>query len=197
MIGDLLIIGTLLIGLLSIPGAGYAVDRATAMTVGTASPSIKSTEITHSGPTWTALSTSEQQALAPLASEWDKLKPDSKKKWLTISKRYAAMKPTEQTRLQERMRDWVKLTPDQRRIVRENYARANKLDTEQRARRWQQYQQLSDEQKKEFATRAKPHHKHVTTLPPIKPPAPATAQSTPTNQSTPSPNTTVNTPTAK
>ena len=117
-------------------------------------------------PTWKELTAVQQHILAPLASDWDKLKPTTRKKWLEISGRYASMTPAEQERLQARMRGWVTLTPEQRRIARENYARANKLDTEQRALRWQQYQQLSEEQKKELAEQATPRHKRVTTMPP-------------------------------
>lgn len=119
-----------------------------------------------SAPNWNELTAVQQQVLAPLAPDWNKLKPTTKKKWLDISGRYASMAPEEQERLQARMRGWVTLTPEQRRIARENYARANKLDTEQRALRWQQYQQLSEEQKKELAEQATPRHKRVTTLPP-------------------------------
>ncbi|WP_211465518.1 DUF3106 domain-containing protein [Collimonas silvisoli] len=117
-------------------------------------------------PDWNQLSAVQQHVLEPLASDWNKLKPAARKKWLEISGRYASMTPAEQERIQARMRGWVTLTPEQRRIARENYARANKLDTEQRALRWQQYQQLSEQQKKELAEQATPKHKRVTTMPP-------------------------------
>lgn len=119
-------------------------------------------------PNWNELSAVQQHVLEPLAGDWNKLKPATRKKWLEISNRYASMTPAEQERLQARMRGWVTLTPEQRRIARENYARANKLDTEQRALRWQQYQQLSEQQKKELAEQATPSHKRVTTMPPAK-----------------------------
>ncbi|WP_246542115.1 DUF3106 domain-containing protein [Collimonas antrihumi] len=137
-------------------------------------------------PAWNELSAVQKHVLEPLAPDWDKLKPATKKKWLEISGRYASMTPAEQERLQARMRGWVTLTPEQRRIARENYARANKLDTEQRALRWQQYQQLSEQQKAELAEQATPRHKRVTTLPPTtlnksKPAAPVKL-ATPANQ---------------
>jgi hypothetical protein len=71
-----------------------------------------------------------------------------KEKWLEIGKRYAKMKPEEQQRLHERMRDWVKLTPAERSAARTNYARAKKLDAEEKHEQWAKYQQLSEEQKK-------------------------------------------------
>jgi len=122
--------------------------------------------VSSAAPTWNELSAVQKHVLEPLAPDWDKLKPTTRKKWLEISNRYASMTPAEQERLQARMRGWVTLTPEQRRIARENYARANKLDTEQRALRWQQYQQLSEQQKEELAEQATPRHKRVTTLPP-------------------------------
>ncbi|AMP01024.1 hypothetical protein CAter282_3212 [Collimonas arenae] len=122
--------------------------------------------VSNATPTWKELSAVQQHILAPLAPDWDKLKPTTRRKWLEISGRYASMTPAEQERLQARMRGWVTLTPEQRGIARENYARANKLDTEQRALRWQQYQQLSEQQKKELAEQATPRHKRVTTMPP-------------------------------
>jgi hypothetical protein len=104
-----------------------------------------------SRPLWSELTHAQQQALGPLAKEWDKLDAARKTKWLVIGNKYAAMKPDEQQRVQERMREWVKLTPIQRRTARESYARARKLDSGQKSHHWQQYQQLSDEQKQKLA----------------------------------------------
>ena len=115
-------------------------------------------------PAWAELTPQQQQALAPLAGEWDKLDAFRKKKWLEIGNRYARMKPEEQQRLQERMRDWIKLTPEQRRIARESYARAKKLDPEKKHEHWQQYQQLPEDQKKKLAESAA-SKKHVAALP--------------------------------
>lgn len=145
-----------------------AADRPTATSIKEASRnSPKITKVVSStAPNWDELSAVQQHILEPLAADWNKLKPTARKKWLEISSRYAKMTPAEQERLQARMRGWVTLTPEQRRIARENYARANKLDTEQRALRWQQYQQLSEQQKEALAEQAAPRHKRVTTMPP-------------------------------
>lgn len=115
-------------------------------------------------PLWIDLTPAQQQALAPLAGEWDKLDSFRKNKWLAIGNKYARMKPDEQQRVQERMRDWVKLTPEQRRIARESYARAKKLNADQKSAQWQQYQQLPEEQKKKLAADAA-SKKRVATLP--------------------------------
>ncbi len=134
-------------------------------------------------PMWRELTPDQQQALAPLANEWDKLDSQRKKKWLAISKKFSSMSPEEQQRVQERMRDWVKLTPDQRRLARESYARAKKLNPDQKSAQWQQYQQLPEEQKKALAARAA-EKKKVATLPTA---AQRKAKTVPPIKSTPKP----------
>lgn len=103
---------------------------------------------------WHKLTRAQQTALQPLAGEWDRLDAPRRQKWLDIANRYASMKPGEQARVQERMRDWVKLTPEQRRQVRENYTRSKRIDPGQKSAQWQQYQQLSDEEKQKLAAEA-------------------------------------------
>jgi hypothetical protein len=131
-------------------------------------------------PRWTDLTAAQQHALAPLASEWDELDTFRKNKWLSIGNKFASMKPDEQQRVQERMREWIKLTPEQRRIARESYFRAKKLDPDQKSAQWEQYQQLPEEQKKKLAAdaaakmpvatlpRATTHGSDNKTIPPIK-----------------------------
>lgn len=119
---------------------------------------------TLSKPLWKELSAAQKQALAPLSPEWDKMSELAKKKWLGIADRYATMKPDEQARLQERMRDWVKLTPEQRMAARENYAKSTQLKPEHKSAQWQQYQQLSEEEKKRLADESQ-KKKSVTNLP--------------------------------
>jgi len=119
---------------------------------------------------WANLSRAQQAALQPLAGEWNKLDATRKQKWLDIANRFAAMKPDEQARVHERMRDWIKLTPEQRRTVRENYARAKKIDPGQKSAQWEQYQQLPEEQKKKLAAEAVPKKVPVA-KPDIRPPA--------------------------
>lgn len=126
-------------------------------------------------PLWAELSAAQKQALAPLQTEWDAMPALRKKKWLEIAQRYATLKPEEQVRMQERMREWVKLTPEQRMAARENYAKTTKLNAEQKSTQWQQYQQLSEEEKKRLADEHS-KKKSVTNLQPatIKNPQPLT-----------------------
>ena len=127
-------------------------------------------------PLWATLTPQQKLALAPLKPEWDKLDEIQKKKWLEIANKYASMKPDEQARVQERMQAWMKLTPEQRMQVRENYARSKQIKPEQKSAQWQEYQQLSEEQKTQLANEAG-KKKSITNLPPesqrnVKPLAP-------------------------
>ncbi len=115
-------------------------------------------------PRWNELTPAQQQALAPLAPEWDKLEPARKSKWLAIGDRYAAMTADEQQRAQGRMRDWVGLSPEERKMARESYAHARKLDPDQKSAQWKKYQQLTPEQKDKLAADAA-EKKRITTLP--------------------------------
>jgi hypothetical protein len=134
-------------------------------------------------PTWNELTPSQKQILGPLAPEWDTMDARRKQKWLDISARMATRSPEEQARLQERMREWVKLTPEERRLARENYARAGHLERSHRSAKWEQYQQLPEEEKRRLAEEARarrnaanvPPRDLARPLPPVKkgpPPCP-------------------------
>ncbi|MGV8899637.1 MAG: DUF3106 domain-containing protein [Burkholderiaceae bacterium] len=105
--------------------------------------------VTKSG--WVTLSAQQQQALAPLSADWDSLDATRQKKWLGIVNKFPSLKPEERIRAQNRMRVWVELSPEQRRIARENYWRAKKINPIQKNTHWQEYQQLPDAQKKSLA----------------------------------------------
>jgi len=189
LLGSLLIIGVALI----CPHCGAAAPtderKPPVSTIAPKAPLAPSTQpkksITGNGPSWQALTTAQQLALVPLAGEWDTMDSLRKEKWIAIGNRYARMSPAEQTRIQTRMRDWVKLTPEQRRSVRQNYASTKKLDADQKSVQWQQYLQLSDEQKAQLAkqklspvpatavSRARNRSKPLLPIAPAKPPVAA------------------------
>ena len=154
---------------LAVPFAtGMAMQSVLAQTVPnqpSSAPSTSRATAAVTKPRWTDLSPAQQQALAPLAGEWDSLEAVRKNKWLAIANKFPGMTQEEQQRIQERMRDWVKLTPEQRRLARENYVRAKKLKPDQKSAQWEQYQQLPDEEKKKLAADAAAKKK-VATLPP-------------------------------
>jgi hypothetical protein len=114
---------------------------------------------------WNALSPVQKQALAPLQSEWAKMGEIQRKKWTEIASKYSTKTPDEQARIQERMRSWVKLTPQQRVAARENYALTTKVTPEVKSAKWQEYQQLSEADKKRFADSI-PSRNRITNIPP-------------------------------
>ena len=133
------------------------------------------------GPQWGALTANQQQILAPLAGEWNKLGIDHKRKWLGIAKRYPAMKAEEQKRVQSRMQAWAKLTPEQRWQAREQYRSIGKLTPDRRAelrRQWAEYQALPPNEKRMFdvpPTYVRPAQRqhHAAPPKPKQPPVPA------------------------
>jgi hypothetical protein len=159
----------------SVPNNAAAPSPARAPKAAPAQPASK--------PLWSDLTPAQQQALAPLAGEWNKLSPARRSKWLAIGNKYASMNPDEQQRVQARMREWVSLTPEQRRLARDSYARAKKLEPNQKSEQWEKYQQLPEEQKKKLAADAT-SKKQVATLPPASQPKTKTV---PPIKSTPKP----------
>lgn len=108
------------------------------------------------GPAWKTLSTAEREALAPLATEWDKFDAPRKQKWLEVAGRFNQLSPEGKKHVHERMAEVVQLTPEQRRTMRENFKKSYALPPTQRELRVQTYQQLSEERKQELAAKAKP-----------------------------------------
>lgn len=104
---------------------------------------------------WSSLTPAQQQALGPLAPGWNSMTPERQQKWLAFAGKYQNMSPDEQQRSQQKMDAWVKLTPEQHLAARENYLRSNKLPPEQRKQKWEEYQQLPDEQKAQLASHTK------------------------------------------
>lgn len=139
---------------------------ASATSVSSYVPPIKANQsIVTTKTSWKQLRPDEQSALAPLANEWDQMDATRQKKWLAVAHKYSNMKPEEQQRVQERIRTWVKLTPEQRMSVRENFANTAKKSPEQKSVQWQQYQQLSEEEKAKLAQQAK-SKRTITTIQP-------------------------------
>jgi len=102
-------------------------------------------------PLWHDLSNAQQVALAPLEPEWDRMEGPRKRKWIEMSARFASMPASEQQRVHERMRQWMKLTPAQRELARENYSKTSRLAQGDKAANWENYKQLSADQKRQLA----------------------------------------------
>ena len=128
-----------------------------------------------SGPAWSQLTPSQQQALAPLASSWNTgMSEPQKRKWLEISKNYGALTPQAQATLNSRMNEWVALSPQQRAQARLNFGKtlelSRQLTPEEKKSKWEAYQALSPEEKQKLAATASPKPSGAATA--VKPVAP-------------------------
>ena len=103
---------------------------------------------------WKDLTPAQQQALKPLAENWNSLATERRRKWLVISKNYPNLPPAEQAKLHSRMSEWVALSQRQRAQARLNFSETKKLSAEEKTEKWQAYQALSPEEKKKLAAKA-------------------------------------------
>ncbi|MBL8289888.1 MAG: DUF3106 domain-containing protein [Rubrivivax sp.] len=110
---------------------------------------------TPSGPTWNALSASQQQALAPLRPDWDSIDATRKRKWVEVADRFPAMPADERKRVQERMAAWAALTPAERTRARVQFQETRRIGAEERQAGWQAYQALPEDERKRLAQAAK------------------------------------------
>lgn len=102
--------------------------------------------------TWKELSTTQKKVLQPLQAEWDRIDGLNQAKWLQIANRFVSLKPDEQKRIQKRMELWAALSPEQKQIARLNYSRTKKIETAQKTKQWELYQQLPVEKKQLLAS---------------------------------------------
>ena len=105
-------------------------------------------------PDWVALTPAQKQVLAPLESDWNNFPQNRRKKWIGLADRYPKMNPDEQKRVQERMAEWAKLSPEQRRAASETYKKAATLPPDKQKEKWEQYQNLPEDQKRALAAQA-------------------------------------------
>ena len=128
-----------------------------------------------SRPSWAELTPLQQQALAPLASNWNTtMSEPQKRKWLALSKNYSSLPPEDQATLNSRMNEWVALSPEQRAQARLNFGKTKELSRqltpEEKKARWEAYQALSPEEKQKLAARASPNPTGAATA--VKPVSP-------------------------
>ncbi len=139
-----------------------------------AAKTVPVTKAAVSGPSWTELTPGQQQALMPLASNWNSINEPRKRKWLEISKNYSSMTPGEQAKLNSRMNEWVALSPQQRAQARLNFGKttelARQLTPEEKKAKWEAYQALSPEEKEKLVVKASPTPRGAATA--VKPVAP-------------------------
>lgn len=129
-------------------------DTPKATTTGTmaASAAAKPAQLTK--PLWAELTAEQQQALQPLAPHWNTLNVGQKRKWLALSRNYASLPAEDQITLRSRMIEWAALSNQQRVQARLNFAEVKRVPADERKAKWEQYQALSEEEKRKLAERA-------------------------------------------
>lgn len=107
-------------------------------------------------PLWRDLSAKQQQALQPLAADWDTLSEGHKRKWLTLSRNHSKLSPEDKATLRSRMTEWAALSRHQRDQARFNFAEVKQVPADERKAKWEAYQALTPEQKRRLAESATP-----------------------------------------
>ncbi len=108
------------------------------------------------GVRWRDLKPAQQGLLKPLEPDWSRIDAQQKQKWLTVADGFPRFSAAEQGRVQARMADWAKLTPQERGRARMNFQEATQVPSLDRQARWDAYQALSPEEKRQLAARAAP-----------------------------------------
>lgn len=101
---------------------------------------------------WQQLTPRQKQALAPLGVQWATLTAQQQSKWLTISQNFFQLSAVEQSTMHARMADWVALSPEQRNVARFNFNSLQNLPKEDKKAKWEAYQALSADEKRQLST---------------------------------------------
>lgn len=118
-----------------------------------ASPGKSAAEL---GAPWRELKPAQQTALRPLEREWPRLSSRQKDKWIELSDGFAKRPSADQARIQERMSEWARMSTQERSQARLNFEEAKQLPMQDRKARWEAYQALPPEKKRQLAARAAP-----------------------------------------
>lgn len=81
---------------------------------------------------WTQLTPMQQEALRPLAAQWDFLPTKLQKNLLNTTRHYPKLTLDQKRRFQSRLEKWSKLTPEQREHARNKYKVISKAPPEKR-----------------------------------------------------------------
>ncbi len=108
------------------------------------------------GVAWSTLTPAQKNALRPLEHDWNSIDASRKAKWLEIAGRFPKMPPAEQARIQDRMNAWTRMSPHERGEARLNYKEAQQVSPQERAQRWEQYNALPADKRRQLADRAAP-----------------------------------------
>ena len=118
----------------------------------TLTPAIRKSLLPLAQPLWSELKPEQQSVLAPLNQQWNSMALDEKRSWVTLAARFPKLTPAQQAHASARIRELARLTSDQRRLARANYRLAKSLPQEERLAQSEQYQNMTDEQKKVLQT---------------------------------------------
>ncbi len=108
------------------------------------------------GTPWSSLSPAQKAALAPLQRDWPTIEASGRDKWLELAARFPAMSAAERQRVQERMAEWSRLSPKQRAQARLQFQEARQLSPVDRQAKWEAYQALPEEERRQLLDRARP-----------------------------------------
>jgi hypothetical protein len=131
-----------------------ATKAAPPSSVATGAPAAGPKAVPTTKPLWSELTAEQQQALKPLVPHWNTLNGGQKRKWLALSRNYATMSADDQVTLHSRMIEWAALSNQQRAQARLNFAEVKRLPADERKVKWEQYQALSEEEKRKLAEQA-------------------------------------------
>lgn len=115
------------------------------------SPVASAPQVNSASSGWQRLSAEEKRALAPLASRWAELSEIQKGKWLAISHNFDQLPAADKAVMHARMTEWVNLSPIQRNQARLNFNTLQNLPRDEKKAKWDEYQSLSPEQKKQLS----------------------------------------------
>lgn len=107
--------------------------------------------VASTGTSWNQLSAEQRAALRPLRAQWSKLGAEDQRQWLATTRNFSRLAPDEQALLQQRMSDWARLSPTERTRARLNFGEVRRVPRDERRERWEQYQELSAEERARLA----------------------------------------------
>jgi len=131
-------------------------SEAASKAAGSSAPASSPKAVSTTKPLWSELTAEQQQALKPLGTHWNTLNIGQKRKWLALSRNFGSMSADDQSTLHSRMIEWAALSNQQRAQARLNFAEVKRIPADERKVKWEQYQALSDEEKRKLAERAPP-----------------------------------------
>jgi len=103
-------------------------------------------------PLWSELDGQQQAVLAPFEQQWNGWSAPEKRSWLILAERVPKMSDEQRERVDRRIREWAALTPEQRRLARQNYRLARRLDPDERQAQWERYREMTPEQRSVLRT---------------------------------------------